>query len=344
MKAAVIEVIDAPLVVAEVELTPLEIGQVQVKMLASGICGAQLQEIAGLKGNAKFVPHLLGHEGVGIVESIGDGVTRVKVGDKVILHWRKGEGIEAPFPKYLYKGKEISSGKVTTFSEQTIVSENRVTPVPHDTPNELAALLGCGLSTALGTVNNDADVKFGESVMVIGVGGLGGNLIAAAKLAGAYPIIAVDVVETKKQFAEDAGAHLFINAKEKDVLTAITDAFDIKNIDVILDTAANKQSTENAVPLLSGRGRYILVGQPKPGASIELTNAHHFFDGDGKVFRATQGGHFSPSVDIPRYVRMAKGGVLKTDGIITHRIQLDQINDAIELVRSGQAGRVLIEF
>jgi S-(hydroxymethyl)glutathione dehydrogenase/alcohol dehydrogenase len=344
MKAAVLETIDALLVIAEVELTPLKAGQVQVKMIASGICGAQLQEIAGLKGNAKFVPHLLGHEGVGIVEDIGAGVTRVKPGEKVILHWRKAEGIEAEFPKYLYKGKEISSGKVTTFSEQVIVSENRVTPVPQDTPNELAALLGCGLSTALGTINNEADVKFGESVMVVGVGGVGGNLIAAAKLAGAYPIIAVDVVQAKETFAKEMGAHLFINAKEQDLLTAITEAFDMKSVDVIVDTAANKQGTENAIPLLSGTGRYILVGQPKPGTSIELINAYHFFEGEGKLFRATQGGRFSPSTDIPRYVRMAKGGVLKTDGLITHRIKLDEINDAIDLVRSGNAGRILIEF
>lgn len=344
MKAAILETIDAPLVIAEVELTPLKTGQVQVKMLASGICGSQLQEIAGLKGNGKFVPHLLGHEGVGIVENIGEGVSRVKLGDKVILHWRKAEGIEADFPKYLYKGKEMSSGKVTTFSEKTIVSENRVTPVPHDTPNELAALLGCGLSTALGTINNEANVKFGESVMVIGVGGLGGNLIAAAKLAGAYPIIAVDVVDAKETYAKEMGAHLFINAKEQDLLATIAAAFDMKTVDVIVDTAANKQGTENAVLLLSGIGRYILVGQPKPGTSIELNNAYHFFEGEGKVFTATQGGRFSPSTDIPRYVRMAKGGVLKSEGIITHRIQLDQINDAIELVRSGNAGRILIEF
>src|ERR1035437_6435377 len=130
MKAAILESIDAPLVVAEVGLTPLTFGQVLVKVLVSGICGSQLQEIAGNKNNAKFVPHLLGHEGCGIVEDIGVGVTKVKKGDKVVMHWRKGDGIEADFPTYMFKGKTMRSGKVTTFSEFSIVSENRITPVP----------------------------------------------------------------------------------------------------------------------------------------------------------------------------------------------------------------------
>jgi threonine dehydrogenase-like Zn-dependent dehydrogenase len=122
VKAAVLEKINAPLTVADVELGELSLGQVLVRILVSGICGAQLQEIAGNKNNAKFVPHLLGHEGCGIVEDVGAGVTKVKKGDKVVMHWRKGDGIEADFPTYVFKGKTMRSGKVTTFSEYSIVS------------------------------------------------------------------------------------------------------------------------------------------------------------------------------------------------------------------------------
>jgi len=168
MKAVVLTQLNSPLEVAEVELTPLQPGQVLVKNLVSGLCGAQLQEIAGLKGNANFLPHLMGHEGCGIVEEVGAGVTTVKVGDKVVMHWRKGEGIEAPFPAYTFNGKSMSSGKVTTLSEYSIVSENRVTTVPQDTPEELCALLGCGLTTALGVITNEAEIKLGESVLIIG--------------------------------------------------------------------------------------------------------------------------------------------------------------------------------
>lgn len=344
MKAAILENIDKPLVVGEVGLTDLSFGQVLVKVLVSGICGAQLQEIAGNKNNSAYVPHLLGHEGAGIVEKMGPSVTKVKVGDKVVMHWRQGDGIEADFPSYTYKDKIIKSGKVTTFSEYSIVSENRITAVPHDTPNELCALLGCGLSTALGTINDEAEVKFGESVMIIGAGGLGLNLVRAASLASAYPIISVDIYDKKRESAESLGANFFINCKTDSIKDKLFEKFGIKDIDVIIDTSGNKQSLEDTIPLLSGKGRYIMVGQPKPGENIEIKNAHHLFGGEGKMIKATQGGKFSPSKDIPRYVKLHKAGILKIDDIITHRMKLDQINEAIDLVRSGQAGRILIEM
>jgi Zn-dependent alcohol dehydrogenase len=344
MKAAILENIDGPLTVGEVELTNLTFGQVLVKVLVSGICGSQLQEIAGNKGNAKFVPHLLGHEGCGIVEDIGAGVTKVKKGDKVIMHWRKGDGIESDFPTYVFKGKPMRSGKVTTLSEQAIVSENRVTPVPADTPNELCALLGCGLSTALGTINDEAIVKFGESVMIVGAGGLGLNLVKAATLASAYPIVSVDIYDHKKELAESLGAHLFINSKAQNIQDELHTHFGIKEVDVIIETSGNKHALEDTIPLLSGIGRYIMVGQPKPGESVELLNANHLFGGEGKMIKATQGGKFSPSKDIPRYVRLHKAGILDIEHIITHRFGLDQVNDAIDLVRKGQSSRILIEM
>jgi Zn-dependent alcohol dehydrogenase len=344
MKAVILEEINKRLAIGDVTLTDLSFGQVLVKVLASGICGAQLQEIAGHKNNAAYVPHLLGHEGAGIVEKIGVGVTKVKIGDKVVMHWRQGDGIEADFPSYVYRGKTIKSGKVTTFSEYSIVSENRITPVPHDTPNELCALLGCGLSTALGTINNEAEVRFGESVMIIGAGGLGLNLVRAATLSSAYPIVSVDIYDSKKDSVESLGSHLFINCKKDNIKDKLFEKLGIKEIDVIIDTSGNKQSLEDTIPLLSGRGRYVLVGQSKPGESIEIKNASHLFGGEGKMIRATQGGKFSPTKDIPRYVKLYKAGILKIDDIITHRIKLNEINDAIELVRSGQAGRIIIDI
>jgi S-(hydroxymethyl)glutathione dehydrogenase/alcohol dehydrogenase len=344
MKAAILEIINEPLVVGDVSLKDLAFGQVLVKVLVSGICGAQLQEIAGNKGNSKFVPHLLGHEGCGIVEDIGVGVTKVKKGDKVVMHWRKGEGIEADFPVYEYKGKPMRSGKVTTFSEYSIVSENRVTPVPGDTPNDLCALLGCGLSTALGVTENEAKVKMGESVMIIGAGGLGINLLKSAKLVSSYPIILVDIHESKRETCESLGADFFINCKKDNIKDEVFKKFGLKDIDVIIDTSGNKSSVEATIPLLSGVGRYIMVGQPNPGDSVEITNAHHLFNGEGQTIKATQGGRFSPTVDIPRYVKLHKSGILNIDNIITHRIKLDDINNAIGLIRSGQAGRIIIEM
>lgn len=344
MKAAVLETINQPLIVGEVGLTELSFGQVLVKVLVSGICGAQLHEIAGNKGNAKFVPHLLGHEGCGIVEDIGVGVTKVKKGDKVIMHWRKGDGIESDFPKYKYNGKMIQSGKVTTFSEYSIVSENRVTSVPDDTPNELCALLGCSLSTALSTINIEANVKFGESVLIVGAGGLGINLIKAAKLAGAYPIISIDIHESKREAAERLGAHLFINSSKNKIKEEIEKNLNIKGIDVIIETSGNKNAFEETLELLAGSGRYILVGQPKPGESLEIKNATHLFGGEGKMIKATQGGGFNPTTEVAKYVALHKAGILDIEHLISHRVRLNQINEAIDLVRNGQAGRIIIDI
>lgn len=335
MKAVILEKLNSDLIVDEIKLTTLQYGQVLIKNIVSGLCGAQLQEIAGLKGNANFLPHLMGHEGCGIVQEIGAGVNTVKVGDKVVMHWRKGEGIEAPFPKYIYKNKEISSGKVTTLSEYSIVSENRITTVPYDTPEELCALLGCGLTTALGVITNEANVKFGESVMIIGSGGVGLNLIQGAKLASAYPIYAVDVIEEKRELCLNIGANYFINSKNE-----------TPNIkaDVIIDTTGNPEVIANAMSYLSGTGRMILVGQPKPGQEISIPNANKLFDGSGKLIKATQGGKTSPVDDIPRYINLYKAGLLDINKIITHRFNLEEINKAFTLLKSGKAGRIIINI
>ena len=232
MKSAVLERINHPLAIREVELSELEVGQVLVKVLVSGLCGAQLHEIRGHKGNEKFLPHPMGHEGCGIVEEVGPGVTTVKVGDKVVMHWRPGSGIESPFPKYLLNDKWMSSGKCTTLSEYSIVSENRVTTVPQDTPPDLCAILGCALTTAMGIIDNEVDLKFGESVAVVGCGGVGLNLIQAAALKSACPIHAIDNNSSKRDLCFTAGATIF--AESVDELTEKVDVVPLSLVEVVL--------------------------------------------------------------------------------------------------------------
>ena len=335
MKAAILEILNKPLKIAEVELTELKVGQVLVRNILSGLCGAQLHEINGNKGNEKFLPHLMGHEGCGIVEAIGSGVATVKKGDKVVMHWRVGSGIESEFPKYNYDGKQISSGKVTTLSEYSIVSENRLTSVPKETPPELCAVLGCSLTTAMGIIDNEADIKFGESVLVLGCGGVGLNLIQAASLKTAYPIIAIDNNPKKEQLCYKCGANLF----NEDV-NSICDG----NVDVIIDTTGIPDVISKAINKLSGTGRLILVGQPKPNQSIEILNAINMFNGIGKKIFATQGGKTKPELDIPRYVRLYESGLLKIDNLITNYFSLEEVNKGVDLLRSGKAGRIMIKM
>ena len=333
MKAAVLEKINAPLAIREVIPTDLKVGQVLVKVLASGLCGAQLHEIKGHRGNAKFLPHLMGHEGCGIVKEIGPGVTTVEEGDKVVMHWRPGSGIESEFPQYILGDKTISSGKCTTLSEESIVSENRVTKVPSDTPPVLAAMLGCSLTSALGIIDNECDLKFGESVAVIGCGGVGLNLIQAAKMRSAFPIYGVDVNDKMFELSIDMGADVFSR-----------DMSNVSKVDVILDTTGNCSVITKAFDLLAPSGRLIMVGQPQPDANLNILNPLSFFDGQGKSVRASQGGGTKPEIDIPRYVALANKGIIDYETLHTDTFTLDEINEAFDLLKSGNAGRIIIKI
>jgi S-(hydroxymethyl)glutathione dehydrogenase/alcohol dehydrogenase len=335
-KAAILKKINFPLEVSTIQTTDLKVGQVLVKVLLSGLCGAQLQEIRGEKGNEKYLPHLLGHEGCGIVEEIGPGVTNVKKGDKVIMHWRKGIGIESFFPSYIYNNKNIFSGKVTTLSEYTIASENRLTPVPDNTPDELCTLLGCGLSTALGTINNDAKIKFGETVMILGCGGVGINLIQGAKLASATKIYGIDISNDKKEIVSKFGAE-FINSNTDNIT-------EIKDIDCIIDTTGSMELVTKMLPKLTDRGRCIIISQPKQNSALIFTNPSCFFLGEGQTISSTQGGKVNPSVDFYKYINLYNSGLLDINSIISHILPLDSINDAVDLLKQGKAGRILIKM
>jgi len=334
LKAAVLEAINKPLALRNVQTTPLELGQVLVKVLVSGLCGSQLHEMKGNKGNNKYLPHLMGHEGCGIVQEVGLGVSTVKVGDKVVMHWRPGAGIESSFPSYVLDGKNISSGKVNTLTEMAIVSENRITAVPQNTPPEFCAILGCALTTALGIIDNEVDLKFGENVAIIGCGGVGLNLLQAAKLKSACSIYAIDANSEKRDLCFTAGATFFASS-----INEITET-----IDVIIDTTGIPKVISDAISKLSGNGRIILVGQPNPRESLEVLNAVNLFSGNGQSIKATQGGRTNPSEDIPRYVRMYEQGLLDVNQFITHRFSLNQVNEAFDILKSGIAGRIIIEI
>ncbi len=329
MKAAVLTKLNAPLEISEAEPLPPDVGQVAVRMLTTGICGAQLAEIRGEKGNSKFLPHLLGHEGCGIVESIGLGVTKVRRGDKVVLHWRKGSGIESEFPRYRYGGRIISSGKVVTFAEQVVVSENRVTLVPGQMDNDLCALLGCGLSTALATLQHEAQFAAGQSLLVIGAGGLGLNLLAAGRLFHAEPMACLDVNAGKQRMVERLGATFWM-------VPQIGSRFD-----VVVDTVGNSATISTGLRHISPSGQLILVGQPTGDVTLPAAG---LFAGEGQRIKATQGGGFLPDRDIPRWVNLWKTRKLNAWDTISHMMSFPRINEGIDLVREGKAGRVVLTF
>ncbi len=221
-KAAILTELKKELTIAEISLPKkLEVGQVLVKVAYSGICGSQLGEIDGKKGEDKFLPHLLGHEASGEVIEVGAGVRTTQKGDKVVLHWKRGIGIDSECPKYDWNGKVVNAGWIATFNEYAIISENRITKLPDNFDMRIAPLFGCAVTTGLGVINNNAMVKIGESVVVYGAGGVGLNIIQGAVLSGAYPVIAVDLHDNRLELAKELGATHTINAKSTDAETAI---------------------------------------------------------------------------------------------------------------------------
>lgn len=332
MKSAVLVELNKPLLLADVDLTELTTGQVLVKVLVSGICGSQLHEINGNKGNVKFLPHLMGHEGCGIVEGIGPGVLTVKPGDKVVMHWRPGLGIDSNFPQYILNGKKFSSGKVNTLTEQAIVSENKLTVIPSDTNPEFAALLGCSLTTALGIIENESYLRFGETVAIVGCGGVGLIVVAAARLRGAGEIHAVDNSIVKKDLSFNYGANFFY-----ETVNNLPD-----NIDLLIDTTGNVEIISESFKKLSINGRILLVGQPAPDQNLIIPNALKLFNGSGLLIKASQGGGTIPHEDIPRYLKLLSLGYLSIEKLITHRYKLSEVNEAFETLKSGKSGRIMI--
>jgi Zn-dependent alcohol dehydrogenase len=340
MKAAIINKVDSPLTVEDIIIPDtLKIGQVLVRMIVSGLCGAQLQEIMGEKNNSKFMPHPTGHEGCGEVVDIGPGVTRVKIGDKVILHWRKASGIEGESPSYLMGDKKISGGKVNTLMEYSIVSENRITAVPHDIEDDFCALMGCGISTSFSVVSNDANVKFGESVIVVGCGGVGLGCINASNLLHASLVIGIDINDDKNKIVEKNGGRYF---NLNDCLDYLRKE-NIK-IDCIIDTVGNLNIISEIIPFLSDSGRCVLVALTKASTSLNISDPNSFFGSNGKKIITTQAGGFDPDRDIPRFIKFYRSGKIRYKDIITHKFDLDEINEAIYTLRSGKSGRILINL
>lgn len=331
-----------PLVLDQIELdSPLEYGQTLVKVISSGICGSQLGEIDGIKGEDKFLPHLLGHEGGGIVEEIGPGVSTVKPGDHVVMHWKPGAGIEAPKKHYRWGNKRINAGSVTTFNEYAVVSENRLTSIPKNIDLSIAALMGCSVLTGFGVVNNDAQVKIGQSLVIFGMGGVGLNVVQAASLVSAFPIVGVDLGDEKLALANKLGLDYGINSlKEENVAKKILSYVGNQGADVVIDTTGNARIIEMAYTLTNPDGKTILVGVPKKNDNISIHSLPLHFQ---KQLKGSHGGNACPEKDIPAYIRLIEAGKLQLDKLIMNKTPLNKINDAINDMRNGKfAGRILL--
>lgn len=340
--SAVLEQLNKPLKIRELTIPDLKPGQVLVEVAYSGVCHSQLLEIRGKRGEDKFLPHTLGHEGSGVVLEIGGGVKKVKPGDHVVLSWIKGNGADVPSTIYQSSEGQVNSGAISTFMHHTVTCENRLTPIPDTMPLREAALLGCAIPTGAGIVLNTARVQPGSSIAVFGVGGIGLSAVLAAGLVHATTIIAVDLFDHKLNQARQLGATHLINAHQQDPIAAIKDITGGAGVDYAIEAVGRRETMEMAFKAVHDNGGLcVLAGNLPHGERISLDPFDLI---KGKRIIGTWGGESQPDRDIPLYSDMYLAGKLKLESLITHTYALAEINQALDDMEQGRIGRALVEM
>ena len=300
-KAAILTEIKKPLEIVDLEVPKLKSGQVLVKIFYSSVCGSQLNEINGLKGEDKFVPHTLGHEGYGEVVDVGGWVSKVRNGDRVVVSWIKGNGLECE--PILYGG--INSGKACTLSEYSVVSENRIVPVAlNNKLEEYAPLLGCCIPTGAGVIKNQIEDISESRVLVLGLGGVGtAACIWSSKAA-------------KKTYGHD------ICADRKNVLSILgLQEYNNSEVDYVIDVTGNISAFKFGWEKLT-KGTFIMVGNPPKDATIEIDPFDLI---KGNVLMGSAGGDTDPDRDIPLYSKHLQDFSI----IVGNQYKLEDINIAL---------------
>jgi S-(hydroxymethyl)glutathione dehydrogenase/alcohol dehydrogenase len=339
--AAVLHEIGAPLRLEAVAPPALGDGQVLVAVEWAALCHTQLNEIRGLKGPDRYLPHTLGHEGAGTVAAVGPGVTKVRPGDRVVLTWIRGDGLEGGPAVYRGENGAVNSGPVSTFLRHAVVSENRLVPVAGDLPLREAALLGCAVPTGYGMVRNDAGLAPGGTVAVFGVGGVGQAAIVGAAAVEASVIVAVDIEAGKLARARRLGATHGINAAEEDVPEAVSKLTGARGLDAAVEASGAPAAMEAAFAVVRPGGIAVIAGNAPRDARIRIDPTSLI---QGKRLVGSWGGGSHPDTDAPRYHALYREGRLPLADMITHEYPLDAINDAFATLAKGKAGRVLINM
>lgn len=352
--------------VEEVELDSPKDHEVQVKIVAAGVCHSDYHLVTGeLPG---YMPMALGHEGAGIVEEVGPGVTNCKPGDHVVLSFipscgacyyctrghtnlcnmgaaiLMGPQLDGTFRMHNTQGQNVGQMCViSTFSERTVVPDMSVVKVADYYPLNKAVLVGCGVPTGIGAVIHLAKVEPGSTVMVIGCGGIGMNAVQGAHIAGARMVIAVDVVDFKLERAKEFGATHTINAKNQDVVQIVKDLTWGEGVNYAFEAIATPATIGQAYACLSKNGTVVVIGlTPATAESIPIPPLDLVLF--QKTVMGTLYGDSQPRVDIPNLLAMYLAGKVKLDELVTRTYTLDQINEAYADMLAGKNLRGVIEF
>ena len=358
MKAAVCREFGSPLVIEEVSLAPPRSGEVHVRLKACSICHSDISYADGIWGGT--LPAVYGHEGAGIVESVGDGVTEFAVGDHVTVtlvrhcddchHCAGGmevlcdaeiDGIETS-PIRAEDGSELHQAmNCGAFAEEIVVHHSQVQKVPTSMDFDVAALLACGVITGYGAVRHASDLKAGQSAIVIGCGGVGLNSIQGAKLAGASTIIAMDLDAEKLEVAKSFGATHGLDPSDPDLDVKLGAV--LKNgADHVFVTVGAKRAIDSAQTFLTKGGSVVIVGMPSSDTRGDYDPGT--LAAWGQKLIGTKMGNTIISEDIPNLISLYQAGEYMLDELISGRYSLEQINEAMDEVRSGKAVKNVIVF
>jgi S-(hydroxymethyl)glutathione dehydrogenase/alcohol dehydrogenase len=339
--AAVLVELGRPLELADLAVPALKPGQALVEVAYSGVCHTQIGEARGHRGEDKFLPHCLGHEGSGIVREVGPGVAKVRPGDRVILSWVKGSGADVPGTVYDWNGRAVNAGGITTFATYSVISENRLTVVPDGMPLRLAALVGCAVPTGAGVIFNTAQPRPGQSVAVFGVGGIGSCAAAAAALAGCTPVIAVDVNPDKLALARRLGATHAVNAKACDPVAEVLKLCK-GGADFAVEATGLAPVMRQALAAVRPQGgTAVVVGNARFGETLAIDPREL---NQGKRLLGTWGGDNVPDRDYPRYCKLMAAGRLDLEPLLSHSYRLADVNAALDDLERGCAARPLLDI
>jgi S-(hydroxymethyl)glutathione dehydrogenase/alcohol dehydrogenase len=358
MKAGVLYEFNKPLVVEELDIDPPKKGEVTVRLVATAVCHSDIHFMAGEIGGQP--PVVAGHESAGYIDQVGEGVTSVKPGDPVVVSLLRSCGqclycktghpnmctatwpLDTEVRLHNKRGEDVARGVwVAGFAEYVVVNQSQVVKVPADMPLDRAALLACGVITGFGAVVNRAKVKPLSSVVIIGVGGVGLNTVQGAAFAGAYPIIAVDMLDDKLESAKTFGAtHTINSAKEKDPIQAVKDLTSGRGADYVFVTVGVTAAVRQGLSMSGKLGMTVIVGL----AGEPLSSSPMEFIDNEKTLTGSFMGSTNLSVDIPKLVALYQAKKLKLDELITARYSIEQINEAIEAIKKGQGIRNVIMF
>lgn len=354
MKAAVLYELNKPLVIEEIDIDEPGPGQVMVKTVSAGVCHSDLHQIEGIW--PVDLPVVLGHEGAGIVERVGEGVTYVQPGDHVVMNFipfcgtcrycqsgrpvlcTQGRGSA----EHLHKGDQSINVflSVSSFAERMVVPENATVKVREDAPLDKLSIMGCAVATGVGAVVNTAKVEAGSSVAVIGIGGVGLNVVQGAALAAADPIIAIDVLERKLEMAQQFGATHLVNAGREDPVEAVR-ALTGKGADYAFEVIGNPEAISQAFDMVHAGGEAIMVGVSPFGSKTSVDTGGLLTE---KVLRGCLYGSIRPRVDIPRFIDLYVAGRLKLDELVSRTFPLEGINDAFAAMKAGEVARSVVVF